>query len=74
MTQIYIVMQVVDLGGTPTSAYYDKPEADSKVVELNSWHKTTKIKQLIKGGYTTEAAEKWYGNREEFYIEEIVVQ
>lgn len=73
MTNIYIIMQLVDLGGHPQVAFTDLTLANADVIERNKQYRAGKIATLLTHGhYTQEMAEKWVDDTDDkYYIETI---
>lgn len=75
MTEIYIIMEVVDLGGHPVKAYPDKTKANEVVQKLNADFVIYKKADLVNSGYTVDGADVWIRNSpsvmQHFYVDAI---
>jgi hypothetical protein len=58
--RIFIVMEMVDLGGHAVEAYTDKTKAIEVVDSLNERAKNSEVESLMKNcSYTEEQANAW---------------
>ena len=76
-TTIFVVMEMVDLGGHPVEAYFDKDMAEKSVDVLNVQAREWKKKALMRDcSYTEEQANKWIFNywRYDLYETTLVCQ
>ena len=67
--EIYVIMEKVDLGGEPQVAFYDKTVAENNIKSMNNDHRSQKLDDLLKIGYSLEHAKDIYTNM--FYLETI---
>ena len=69
---IYILMEIVDLGGHPHLAYTDKAKAEAELEARNLAHRVKLISDLVTHcKYTEEAASALAAGQNHYYIEEV---
>ena len=71
MSNIYIIMEKVDLGGDPVIAYIDESEAVYACANKNIYDKQQHAQALLNLGYTQEMVNERVVYREQFYVQEV---